>query len=207
MTRPTRWPPFDGEGRASGVQVSRAGNQVLPAGAARTLQPAFSPGPDPLAAGASNDLSLSQRCLMADEHWTWQTDRSIPSEAGAGRSIQEALLRQMQAAGWSRHDRFSVRLAMEEAIVNAIAHGNCYDTAKRVRVRCWLGPELVRVEICDEGAGFDPAAVPDPTDPERLQCPRGRGLMLMRHFMTAVRYTPSGNTVVLEKRRADDADP
>ncbi len=143
---------------------------------------------------------------MADEHWTWQTDRSIPSEAGAGRRIQEALLRQMAAAGWSRHERFSVRLAVEEAIVNAIAHGNRYDTAKQVRVRCWLRPELVRIEVCDEGAGFDPARVPDPTDPEQLQCPCGRGLMLMRHFMTLVQYTPSGNTVLLEKRRSAETD-
>ncbi|MDY0168655.1 MAG: ATP-binding protein [Thermoguttaceae bacterium] len=143
---------------------------------------------------------------MTDEHWNWQTDRSIPSETGAGRGIQEELLREMEAAGWSRHDRFSVRLAMEEAVVNAIAHGNHYDTAKLVRVRCWLGPDLVRIEVHDEGSGFDPACVPDPTDPERLQCPCGRGLMLMRHFMTRVEHTHSGNTVVLEKRRAADSE-
>lgn len=138
---------------------------------------------------------------MANHDWNWQTDRSIPSETGAGRSVQEELLRQMEAAGWGQHERFSVRLAMEEAIVNAVAHGNRYDTAKLVRVRCWLSRELVRIEVCDEGAGFDPACVPDPTDPERLECPCGRGLMLMRHFMTRVRHTDSGTTVVLEKRR------
>lgn len=139
---------------------------------------------------------------MADEHWTWQTDRSIPSEAGAGRRIQEELVRHMEAAGWSQHERFSVRLAMEEAVVNAIAHGNRYDTAKQVHVRCWVQPELVRIEVRDEGPGFDPACVPDPTDPERLQCPCGRGLMLMRHFMTRVEHSASGNTVLLEKRRS-----
>ncbi len=153
-----------------------------------------------------SDLSLSQRCLMADEHWTWQTDRSIPSETGAGRSIQEELLHQMEVAGWSQHERFSVRLAMEEAVVNAISHGNCYDTAKQVRVRCWLRAELVRIEVCDEGLGFDPARVPDPTDPERLQCPCGRGLMLMRHFMTRVEHSHSGKTVLLEKRRVEGAN-
>ncbi len=141
---------------------------------------------------------------MVDEHWTWQTDRSIPSETGAGRAIQEALLDAMETAGWDQHDRFSVRLAMEEAIVNAIAHGNQYDVAKQVRVRCWMGPELVRVEVCDEGPGFDPACVPDPTNPDRLECPCGRGVMLMRHFMTHVAYTHSGTTVLLEKRRTPE---
>ncbi len=141
---------------------------------------------------------------MAQQQWNWQTDRSIPSETDAGRSIQEELLRQMEAVGWERHDRFSVRLAMEEAIVNAIAHGNRYDTDKRVRVRCWLRPELVRIEVHDEGPGFDPASVPDPTDPERLQCPCGRGLMLMRHFMTRVEHLDPGNAVMLEKQRAVD---
>lgn len=141
---------------------------------------------------------------MVDEHWTWQTDRSIPSETGAGHAIQEALLDAMETAGWGQHDRFSVRLAVEEAIVNAIAHGNQYDSGKQVRVRCWLGPELVRVEVCDEGPGFDPACVPDPTNPDRLECPCGRGVMLMRHFMTHVAYSQSGTTVLLEKRRTPD---
>lgn len=138
---------------------------------------------------------------MANQHWNWQIDRSIPSETGAGRSIQEELLRRMEAAGWGQHERFSVRLAMEEAIVNAVSHGNQYDAAKLVRVRCWLSPEMVRIEVCDEGAGFDPAHVPDPTDAERIRCPCGRGLMLMRHFMTRVKHTHSGSTVILEKRR------
>ena len=143
---------------------------------------------------------------MGKEHWNWQMDRSIPSATGAGRGIQEALLRAMEAAGWSQHERFSVRLSMEEAMVNAIAHGNRYDEAKRVHVRCWLRPDLVRIEVSDEGSGFDPACVPDPTDATRLECPCGRGLMLMRHFMTRVKYSPSGTTVVLEKRRKSSSD-
>ena len=151
---------------------------------------------------AGRAAKTRERCLMANEHWTWQTDQKIVSEAGAARGIQEELLRKMRAARWNRHECFAVRLAMEEAIVNAITHGNRYDTAKQVRIRCWLGPELVRIEVRDEGPGFDPADVPDPTDPERLQCPCGRGMMLMRHFMTRVEYDESGSTVVLEKRRA-----
>ncbi len=141
---------------------------------------------------------------MDNEHWTWQTDRSIPSETGAGHAVQEALLQAMEETGWGLHDRFSVRLAMEEAIVNAIAHGNQYDAAKSVRVRCWLTPELVRIEVGDEGPGFDPACVPDPTDPSRLQCPCGRGVMLMRHFMTRVSYAEAGTTVLLEKCRTPE---
>jgi len=105
----------------------------------------------------------------------------------------------MERLHWGEHDVFSVRLAMEEALINAIKHGNHYDPSKHVQVRCGISEGLLRIEIEDEGKGFDLAAVPDPTDPDNLESPCGRGIMLMRGFMSRVEYNEVGNRVVLEK--------
>jgi serine/threonine-protein kinase RsbW len=103
--------------------------------------------------------------------------------------------------GYSSHDRFSVWLALEEAIDNGLRHGNGGDPTKRVRVRYRIDAEAVLAEVTDEGRGFDPDAVPDPTLPENRERPGGRGLFLMRRVMTWVRYHGRGNRVTLCKRR------
>ncbi|KKL19231.1 hypothetical protein LCGC14_2467560 [marine sediment metagenome] len=142
---------------------------------------------------------------MAKEHWTWRCDRTIPSDTGAGRAVLDELLRQLQACHWVEHDVFDVHLATEEALVNAIKHGNRFAPDRRVRIRCRLSDELIRIEITDEGEGFDPSKLPDPTNPDRLESPGGRGVMLMKAFMSRVEYNATGNSVVLEKRCGRDA--
>ncbi len=104
---------------------------------------------------------------------------------------------------WSDSDVYGVRLAMEEGITNAIRHGNQLDPNKRVTVICRLAPRRVWIEIVDEGSGFDPEGVPDPTEPENLERPGGRGLLLMRSYMTRVQYSPQGNHLVMEKQLAE----
>lgn len=138
---------------------------------------------------------------MSEEQWIWRCDRLIPSEPGAGRQVLDEVLQTMKAHHWVPHDIFSVHLAMHEALVNAIMHGNRQDVEKQVHVSCRMSPELVRIEIADEGDGFNPGSLPDPTDPDRLESPTGRGVMLMRAFMSRVAYNDQGNRVVLEKRR------
>jgi len=131
----------------------------------------------------------------------WQLSIDLPSERGANRQVTDELLNQMGAYGWQPADVFAVHLAVEEAIVNAIVHGNKLDASKKVHVECEVSADRVRVAITDEGPGFDPASVPDCTAEERLEAPSGRGVMLMRSFMTRIEYNPAGNAVVLEKRR------
>lgn len=89
---------------------------------------------------------------------------------------------------------------MEEAIANAVKHGNRLDPSKQIHVTCRLGTSGLYVEVADEGEGFDPSAVPDPTAPDRLEEPSGRGIMLMRSFMDRVEFSPRGNCVKLEKQ-------
>jgi serine/threonine-protein kinase RsbW len=95
-----------------------------------------------------------------------------------------------------------VRVALHEAVVNGLQHGNQGDPAKRVRVLYRLGPDALVAEVEDEGPGFDPDGVPDPTAPENLEKTSGRGLLMMRHFMTWVRFSGRGNRVTLCKRFA-----
>ena len=109
----------------------------------------------------------------------------------------------MRTQAWTRHDIFGIHLAVHEALANAIHHGNSLDEAKQVHFSCWLSPERIRVEITDEGPGFNPDSLPDPTDGVHLNCPGGRGVLLMRAFMSRVEFRDRGNHVVLEKDRVE----
>ena len=133
--------------------------------------------------------------------WTWQLEQRIPSRTQAAVKLIDALLAQLEAECWDSHEVFGVHLAVEEALVNAITHGNKEDPEKSVRVKVQTNHDHLRIEIVDEGAGFDPAEVPDPTSPERICKPHGRGLMLMHSFMTHVEYRGRGNELVMEKQR------
>ena len=129
---------------------------------------------------------------------------SIPSDTVAGQEVQERILASLEQLDYPPRDVFGVRLALEEALVNAIKHGNRMDPNKQVQVGCWIGKELVRIEIEDQGEGFKLADVPDPTDEANLERPCGRGIMLMRAFLSLVEYNEFGNKVVLEKIRGEE---
>lgn len=130
----------------------------------------------------------------------------IPSETERGYEVQERILALLEERAYSQKDLFGVKLALEEALVNAIKHGNGLDPDKMVRVRYEISSEKVSIDIEDEGAGFDPADVPDPTDDENLEKPSGRGLMLMKAFMTSIEYNTRGNRVIMVKHRTIDAE-
>jgi serine/threonine-protein kinase RsbW len=125
----------------------------------------------------------------------------IPSDTSAGQAVQERIVARLEQLEYSSRDVFGVRLALEEALVNAIKHGNRMDPEKSVRVECSISSDFLRVTIEDEGPGFRPEDVPDPTQEENLERPCGRGIMLMRAFMSLVEYQGRGNVLVLEKRR------
>jgi serine/threonine-protein kinase RsbW len=108
----------------------------------------------------------------------------------------------MAGLAYPRRDILGVRLALEEAMVNALKHGHRGDPAKAARVRYRVTTDKVMAEVVDEGPGFDPGRVADPLAGENLDRPCGRGLLLMRHYMTWVRFNPRGNAVTLCKCRA-----
>ena len=144
---------------------------------------------------------------MSQDQSIWRCDRSIPSDTAAGRRVLGEVLEQLEALNWSRREVFAVHLAMEEALVNAIIHGNKLDVERKIRVACDLTAESIRIEIADEGDGFDPSTVPDPRKPDRLDTPSGRGVMLMKEFMTRVEFCDMGSRIVLEKDRMPAGRP
>jgi serine/threonine-protein kinase RsbW len=126
-------------------------------------------------------------------------DVVIPSDAAEARAIQDRIEQLLRDSHASDRDVFGVKLALEEAVVNAIKHGNQMDRTRTVRIRYHLHGDRLEITVTDQGPGFDPTDVPDPTAAENLERPCGRGLMLMRHYMTEVEYTPPGNSVHLVK--------
>ena len=126
---------------------------------------------------------------------------TIPSRTEEGQAVQERIVKLLEKLDYPPRDVFGVRLALEEALVNAIKHGNGMDPKKNIRVDCKVAHENVRIEIEDEGTGFHPENVPDPTKDENLEKPGGRGIMLMRAYLDFVEYNDVGNRVVLVKQR------
>ena len=108
---------------------------------------------------------------------------------------ERALLEAVEARHYDKASCFAIRLALEEALANAFKHGNKGDPSKIVRLECEVESDLVRIEVEDQGEGFDPATVPDPTEQENVEIPSGRGLTLMRAFMSEVHIQPPGNRV------------
>jgi serine/threonine-protein kinase RsbW len=123
----------------------------------------------------------------------------IPSDTAEARKLQDVFEQGLTEVNAPSKDVFCIRLALEEALVNAIKHGNQMDLSKKVFVKYLLNAEVFEIMISDEGPGFDPLDVPDPTDIENLERPCGRGLMLMRHYMTEVNYNDKGNSVRMKK--------
>lgn len=123
----------------------------------------------------------------------------IASDPAEARRVQEQIEQMLQSAPLYDKDLFSIKLALEEALVNAIKHGNQYDRNKKVDITYAILPDRFVIHITDEGEGFDPADVPDPTAIENLERPCGRGLMLMKYYMSEVEYNSRGNSVTMAK--------
>lgn len=99
-----------------------------------------------------------------------------------------------------RRIRFNFRTALAEALANAIAYGNRHDPARLVRVRVEVSRDAVRLHVTDEGRGFDPAGVPDPTRPDGLEREDGRGLFVLKSLVDQVAFNERGNSVCLTLR-------
>lgn len=136
---------------------------------------------------------------MAENSWIWSLEKSIPSVGNIGTDLIAEVLSGLREHEWEEEQLFGVHLALEEAVMNAIKHGNRNDESKEVCVKCRLSETRFWAEVTDEGEGFDRSDVPDPTADENLEKPTGRGLMLMENFMSLVEHSERGNSVVMQK--------
>ncbi|MFI5213819.1 MAG: ATP-binding protein [Gemmatimonadales bacterium] len=98
--------------------------------------------------------------------------------------------------------RFNLRVALGEALANAILYGTRSDPSKQVAVRVRFGRTAIEMEVNDDGEGFDPAVVPDPTTPEHISATSGRGIFLIRKLVDEVHFNEKGNTICMTLRRA-----
>lgn len=123
------------------------------------------------------------------------------------RSIEPAVAflveRSLEAGFHSDRLRLNLRVSLTEALANAILYGNAHDPSKRVRVDARVAADEVVVRVTDEGHGFDPDSVPDPTLPDNLTRAGGRGLFLIRNLMDSVEFNPAGNAITMVLRRED----
>lgn len=148
---------------------------------------------------AMSDRTAETDWQEAHRERTFQT-------TGEGGLLIRSIVEQLNARRFCEQDVFAVHLALEEAIVNAIKHGNRNDPGKWVSVRYEVSGNRAVVEVEDQGAGFDWSHVPDPTAPENLERSSGRGVLMMRHFMTWVRFNERGNCVTMCRLRSSGGD-
>ena len=123
----------------------------------------------------------------------------IASDPAEARRIQQEIEQVLKALNYSEPDIFGIKLAIEEALVNAIKHGNQMDRSKNVHIDYHVRAEEFEIAIADEGPGFSECDVPDPTNPENIERCCGRGLMLMKHYMSEVSFSSAGNSVHMRK--------
>jgi serine/threonine-protein kinase RsbW len=117
-----------------------------------------------------------------------------------GRDVQARIVDYIEThAKLGEQDLFAVKLALEEALINAIKHGNKLDPAKKVHVQAKVDSDRVEISIEDEGPGFDRKSVPDPTADENLCKCSGRGILLIEAYMTSVKWSKKGRRVTMVK--------
>ena len=113
------------------------------------------------------------------------------------RGLEDEILGAASACGYDETSVFAIRLALEEAVVNGFKHGNRGKPGETVDVEWAIDERAVRIVVEDRGPGFAPDDVPDPREPEYIERPSGRGLMLMRAYMTRVEHNEAGNRVTM----------
>jgi len=132
----------------------------------------------------------------------WKFENRFPSEPDICARIVEILLDRLEHSSWNNKDTFGIHMAMEEAIMNAIHHGNQCCNHKEVHVLIEISSFHFYSRITDQGCGFNPNELPDPTDLENLEKDSGRGVMLMKSFVDEVVYNEIGNSVELKKKKS-----
>ena len=112
---------------------------------------------------------------------------------------ERALVDLCHRAGCAEDEEYWLVTALREAVANAVRHGNQQDPGRVVKIAYEIVNSTVTIRVEDEGEGFDPEDIPDPTDPENLLRPSGRGIFYMRQFMSRVDFdpTPAGGTAVV----------
>ena len=132
------------------------------------------------------------------------SELSLPSRIETVAKAANAVADFVSRSGISEEAAFGIDMAVREAVTNAVVHGNEQDEQKAVELTLKSSPEAVEISVHDQGPGFNPNEVPDPTEEENILKTSGRGIFFMRSFMDEVDWflPPEGGTTVrMLKRR------
>ena len=124
----------------------------------------------------------------------------LPSVISLMYIVLEYLLKRVEKLGVVKSEQSNLFVALDEAFVNAVKHGNKFDVAKLIRVSADVTNKEARFTIEDEGEGFDINAIPNPLDPENLFKTSGRGVLFIYNIMDEVKYNDRGNRLTMVKK-------
>jgi serine/threonine-protein kinase RsbW len=153
-------------------------------------------------------LSFKLRCIDAAEdfsHLREKIDLELPSDLTLMNGVLEYLLDRVAKLGLVEVEQSNLFVALDEAFVNAVKHGNRNDPEKLLRVTAELSAREAIFTVEDEGEGFDVREIPDPCDPANLFKSSGRGVLLIYNIMDEVEYSDRGNRLKMVARRKGDA--
>jgi serine/threonine-protein kinase RsbW len=130
----------------------------------------------------------------------------IPSDYPEVRVVQNRVLDEVERCNYGPDAVWAIKLALEEALINAIKHGNKLDRSKKIRIEVSVTPEQAEIVVEDEGDGFDRACVPDPTAEENLERLHGRGILLMEAYMNEVQWSLGGRRVRMVRKNENNRE-
>jgi serine/threonine-protein kinase RsbW len=167
----------------------------------------------PLMVSARNDearLALEKELfdrhlphVVTDRHPNGSAVLEMPSDLAFLEPVTNYLTNRLNVIWSISADRsISVSIALQEALVNAVKHGNHHNPAKRVRITADISDEEARFVVEDEGEGFEKDNPPDPLTPANLYKSSGRGVLLIKSIMDKAEYNQRGNIVTMVKKKA-----
>lgn len=124
----------------------------------------------------------------------------LPSAISPMHSILDYLLKRVEKLGVIKPEQSNLFVALDEAFVNAVKHGNKFNAQKLVRITAELSSKEASFTVEDEGEGFDVNSIPDPLDPENLFKTSGRGVLFIYNIMDEVKYNERGNRLTMVKK-------
>ncbi|MEP6921947.1 MAG: ATP-binding protein [bacterium] len=157
------------------------------------------------------ELTLSHKLRYVDgpgllPHVHEKIEFELPSDLSLMNGVLQYLLERVAKLGLIKPERSNLFIALDEAFVNAVKHGNKNDTSKLVRITAELSPREASFTVEDEGEGFNVQDIPDPCDPANLFKSSGRGVLLIYNIMDEVEYNAQGNRVKMVKRPENPSD-
>ncbi|MGQ0543472.1 MAG: ATP-binding protein [Blastocatellia bacterium] len=147
---------------------------------------------------------VDKKSLVQDLHESIAFE--LPSALSLMHIVLEYLMKRVEKLGVIKPEQSNLFVALDEAFVNAVKHGNKYDAQKLVRISAEVSKQEARFTIEDEGEGFDVSNIPDPLDPDNLFKTSGRGVLFIYNIMDEVKYNDRGNRLTMVKRSEPTAE-